>query len=145
MTDTPAAEGTPVVTNEHAALLIKAPLSLIKQILIRHTTAILEEMSDRQSYAAELEHKLAAANRRIAELEGYNVGLADEIRIVRGALDDLVDAIDGSADMDEMDGPEYKVAQDRLEAALTAARYERQNVRTRRVFSCQHLYCTPPI
>jgi len=59
---------------------------------------------------------------RVAELEGYNVGLAEEVRVVRNALDDLVDAIDGSSDMDEMDGPEYQVAQERLDSALAAAR-----------------------
>ena len=72
--------------------------------------------------AMERSDSLAKARCRIAELEGYNVGLADEVRVVRNALDDLVDAIDGSADMDEMDGREYKVAQDCLEAAIAAAR-----------------------
>ena len=76
----------------------------------------------RAKYTREARDEIEAQRRQVAELEGYNVGLADEVRIVRNALDDLVDAIDGSSDMDEMDGPEYKVAQDCLEEAVAKAR-----------------------
>lgn len=63
-----------------------------------------------------------ASAHQAVELERYNVALAEESRILRNVIDDLVEAFDASADMDEMDGPEYQEASAKLEAAINAAR-----------------------
>lgn len=81
--------------------------------------AIVMRRSDHESrelYAA------PASAPQAVELERYNVALAEESRILRNVIDDLVEAFDASADMDEMDGPEYQEASTKLEAAINAAR-----------------------
>ena len=66
-------ELTPMALNEQAAFLTERPLDLIKQVLVKHSAAVLEEMRDqivsRNVRISKLETDLAAANRRIAELE----------------------------------------------------------------------------
>ena len=53
--------------NEQAAFLIKDALDLIKQVLVKHSTAVLEEMRD----------QIVARNTRIAALEAENEALRD--------------------------------------------------------------------
>lgn len=115
MTKADAEGGTPDIMPIENWLRMKAEV-------IKRTGTVANYDGEYHRRMNEAAETIADANRRIAELDTYNVGLADEVRIVRGKLDDLVDAIDGSADMDEMDGPEYKVSQDELEKALIAAR-----------------------
>lgn len=81
--------------------------------------AEMKEQCRLLAMGSEREARLMA---RVAELDKANTGLAEEVRILRHRLDDLVEAFDGSADMDEMDGPEYAEASAKLESAIEAAR-----------------------
>lgn len=56
------------------------------------------------------------------DLEKANVDLATESAMLRGLLSDLVEAVDGMDDLDEMDGDEFTDASKRLALAVEAAR-----------------------
>jgi hypothetical protein len=79
--------------------------------------ALFEDEAD-----AAIDAQMGQDYNRAEELDRANVGLAEEVRVLRERLGNLVDAVDGCADMDEMDGPEFQVASKRLEAATEAAR-----------------------
>lgn len=59
---------------------------------------------------------------RLQFLDDANTSLADENCRMRLALMDLIDAIDGCEDLDEMDGLEFNLSQERLEKAMATAR-----------------------
>lgn len=71
--------------------------------------------------AERAEAELAECRKELAEKDGYNAGLAAEVRTIRNVLDDLVDALEATADMDEMDGPEYTEASKKLNEAIVNA------------------------
>ena len=54
--------------NEQAAFLIEDAVDLIKQVLIKHSAAVLEEMRD----------QIVARNTRIAALESENEALRED-------------------------------------------------------------------
>ena len=56
--------------NEQAALLVENCLDLIKQVLVKHTAAVLEEMRD----------QIVSRNKRISELERERNALDDALR-----------------------------------------------------------------
>lgn len=78
-----------------------------------------QQLSDR---AARAEAELAECRKDAQEKDGYNVGLAAEVHTIRNVLDDLVDALEATADMDEMDGPEYAEASKKLDEAIANAK-----------------------
>lgn len=76
---------------------------------------------------ARLREALRMDAERCAELDKANTSLADENCRMRLALMDLVDAIDGCEDLDEMDGLEFNLSQERLEKAMAVARPFHEN------------------
>lgn len=69
----------------------------------------------------QLERELAEA-RDTERLDKANVDLAVESARLRGLLSELVGAVDGMENLDEMDGEEFQTNSARLDAALEAAR-----------------------
>lgn len=64
------------------------------------------------------------ARARFTEIEGYNVGLAEEVRIVRSKLDELVAAVENFQHEDDEgnDGQKYLDAINRVHSAIEGAR-----------------------
>ena len=58
----------------------------------------------------------------VGHIERANVDLAAESALLRFLLSSLVQAVDNTKDLDEMDGPEFQEASDGLDAIMTVAR-----------------------
>lgn len=102
--------------NEQAAFLIENALDLIKQVLIKHSAAVLEEMRD----------QIVARNTRIAALEAENEALRKDAERYRWLRD-------GDADAATKDFPIAKgcvtnnsLWDHKLDAAIDAARKAQQ-------------------
>ena len=76
---------------------------------------------------ARLREALRKDAERCAELDKANASLADDNCRMRLALMELIDAIEGCDNLDEMDGDTFNLAQERLEKAMAVARPFHEN------------------
>ena len=86
-------------------------------------TALLSKFIDAKAEAEALREDAE----RLQFLDDANTSLADENCRMRLALMELIDAIDGCEDLDEMDGLEFNLSQERLEKAMATARPFHEN------------------
>lgn len=99
----------------------------IERAVQRNTELLAENFELQSSFDDEVtareraEAERDAAVKDAERLDKANTELAQESCILRLVLGELVDAVNGTNDLDEMDGEEYQTASKRLDDAMAKA------------------------